>query len=343
MGESVLLRRIGIVLALCVWLAPPTFARPDAATLEQALDKAYNSFLGDESGATAGYIAALEQADPDKFGLVAVTTDGRIVARGDVNEPFAIMSAAKPFTLALLMQQQGTQVVLERIGVEPTGLPFSALSGIDKAAAEPLNPMVNAGAIITVSLLKFAEPEQLWPAILDYYSALAGEPLALMGDVYESVSTSNYGNRAIVNLLKLNDWLGTDPTRTLDVYNKQSSVGVTAKQLAVMGATLANSGVNPLTGDRLVDAAHVDELLSVMMLSGFYNESGQWAYQAGLPAKSGVGGGIIAIVPGQMAIAGFSPRLNEAGNSVRATRAIAQVANELDLSIFSARRLPAQD
>tara|TARA_R110002049_G_scaffold232354_7_gene404933 strand:+ start:1384 stop:2403 length:1020 start_codon:yes stop_codon:yes gene_type:complete len=303
-------------------------------TLQLAVDNAYESFKALDEGDNAQYIPALAEADPDAFGIVILTTDGRFIEHGDTRVPFAIMSAAKPFTLALLLEQQGPEVVLERIGVEPTGLPFNSLSGIDTSANEPLNPMVNAGAITAVSLLQVETPEDRWPMILHYYSQFAGEPLTLMGDVYKSVSRSNYRNRALVNLLQFDDRLGADPTSTLDVYNKQSSVAVTARQLAVMGATLANAGVNPLTGERVLTQNLVDKVLAMMMLSGFYDESGWWAYTAGLPAKSGVGGGIVAIVPGTMAIVGYSPRLSKAGNSVRGMKAIQAISAELGLSLF---------
>ena len=307
---------------------------PDIAAIERAVAEAYENFADDKSGETARYIPALSEADPEQFGIVAVTIAGDIIERGDTEARFAIMSAAKPFTLALLLQQRGPHVVVEKIGVEPTGLPFNSLAGIDKSARQPLNPMVNAGAITAVSLLQPEKPEQRWASILSFFSELAGEPLTLMGDVYESVSRSNYNNRAIVNLLELNGWLEADPATTLDVYNKQSSVGITAKQLAIMGGTLANSGINPITGARMVDAEYIDEVLSVMLLSGFYDESGLWAYMAGLPAKSGVGGGIVAVVPGEFAVVGYSPRLNESGNSVRAMHALSHIANELNLSLF---------
>lgn len=320
-------------LALSVALACATAAKADPQ-LEQALARAHAAFASLDEGETAQYIPALASADPDRFGLVAMTVEGELVTAGDTDIPFAIMSAAKPFTLALLLSQQGRDIAPERIGVEPTGLPFNALEGIDKSREEPLNPMVNAGAITAVSLLQVESPEQRWPLILDYFGEFAGEPLQLMGDVYKSVSTSNYRNRALVNLLQVNGWLGADPASTLDVYNKQSSLAVTAKQLAVMGATLANHGVNPVTGRAVLEADLVDEVLSVMLLSGFYNESGRWAYDVGLPSKSGVGGGIVTVVPGRMALVAYSPRLSVAGNSVRGMRAIAQIAEELDLSIF---------
>ena len=302
--------------------------------MQAALERAHAAFRGLDEGETAQYIPALAAADPSHFGLVIATVGGQIYAVGDTDITFAIMSAAKPFTLALLLQQQGRDVAIDRIGVEPTGLPFNALQGVDKSLHQPLNPMVNAGAITTVSLLQVESPEQRWPLILDYYSEFAGETHAMMDGVYKSDGTSNYNSRAIVNLLMLNGWLGADPASTLDINNKQSSVGVTAKQLAAMGATLANGGVNPLTGKRLLAADLVDELLSVMLLSGFYDESGWWAYNVGLPSKSGVGGGIVAVVPGRMALAGYSPRLSPAGNSVRAMRAIESIAREYELNIF---------
>ena len=323
-------------LSLITLLAPGTCRADDLRMLEDSVARAYAAFKSLDEGETAQYIPALAQADPGHFGLVIMTVDGQVIAAGDTDVPFAIMSAAKPFTLALLLSQKGRAIAPERIGVEPTGLPFNDLSGIRRDRQQPMNPMVNAGAITTVSLLDVASPEQRWPLILNYYGDFAGEPLALMGDVYQSVSTSNYQNRALVNLLQVNGWLGADPTSTLDVYNKQSCVSVTARQLAIMGATLANRGINPVTGKTVLDSELVDEVLSVMLLSGFYDESGRWAYNVGLPAKSGVGGGIVAVVPGRMALVAYSPRLSPAGNSVRGMRAIAQIAGEQRLSLLKA-------
>jgi glutaminase len=321
-----------------VWFASLLLAGAQAANagdrLERVVDAAYDRHVGVDDGENARYIPALAKADPDRFGIVVVTVDGEVVTRGDTKHPFAIMSAAKPFTLALLLQQRGPDAVLDKVGVEPTGLPFNALDGIDRSEQRPMNPMVNAGAITTVSLIRADGPEQRWELIRDYYGRLAGEPLALMEDVYQSVSTSNYHNRAIINLLQEHRWLDADPKATLDTYNRQSCVAVTARQLAVMGATLANGGINPITGARVLEEQYVDEILSVMLLSGFYDESGRWAYRAGLPAKSGVGGGIVAVVPGEMAIVGFSPRLSPAGNSVRGAGAVEYIARELELSLF---------
>lgn len=329
------------LLVLCLLGLSTVVTAADDEHLQRVVNEAHARFAGLQEGETAAYIPALAAADPDRFGVVIATADGRVFARGDTRHPFAIMSAAKPFTLALLLQQRGAATVLEKIGVEPTGLPFNALEGIDRKGGHPLNPMVNAGAITAVSLLQADEPEQRWSLLLDFYSRFAGEPLAVMGEVYRSVNASNYRNRAVVNLLQYDGWLESDPTTTLDIYNKQSSVAVTAHQLAVMGATLANGGVNPVTAERVLDEDYVDEALSVMLLSGFYDESGRWAYTAGLPAKSGVGGGIVAVAPGKMAIATFSPRLSTAGNSVRGMRAVEFIAEELRLNLFKRSLAPS--
>ena len=322
------------LVALPLIVAAGPLPAADPVALEAAIDEAYVLFKDVGEGETAQYIPALAAAEPDDFGLAVLTVDGELITRGDVDQPFAIMSAAKPFTLALLMRQQGTEVVLEKIGVEPTGLPFDTLQGIDRRDNRSLNPMVNAGAIITVSLIAATTAEARWERIHDIFDEFAGERLPLMEDVYESVSGSNYRNRAVANLLEYNQRLGAAPLETLDAYNRQSCLAVPAKQLARMGAVLANGGVDPATGKAIVDTDTVEAVLSVMMTSGFYNESGRWAFDAGLPAKSGVGGGIVAIVPGEMAFVAFSPRLSAAGNSVRGTGAIRHISDALDLSVF---------
>jgi glutaminase len=196
--------------------------------------------------------------------------------------------------------------------------------------------MVNAGAIATVSLVKAGSEEERWQQVLTTLSDFAGEPLKLMEDVYESEYTTSWSNRGIANILYNYERLYSDPEEVLRVYTKQSSVGVNTSQIDMMGATLANGGVNPKTRKRLLDAKHVPELLAIMLTAGFYDESGYWTMWTGLPSKTGVGGGIVSIVPGEMAIAAFSPRLNEAGNSVRAQKAINFIAGELGVGIFGA-------
>ncbi len=336
MRGAVRLGKPGVITAT-LWLllvfATPLVRAADAG-LQRVVEAAFAAYRDDSSGELAAYIPALAKADPGHFAVVVATVDGSVYAAGDSTREFAIMSAAKPFTAALLMQQRGPDFVREKIGVEPTGLPFNALSNIENPPMAPLNPLVNAGAISAVSLLQAASPERHWSELLAWYSAFAGEPLALLEDVYQSVSAGGYRNRAVADLLQLHGMLGTDPAQTLDVYNRQSSVGVNARQLALMGATLANGGRNPLSGEQVLRRDYVDEVLALMLLSGFYDESGWWAYTAGLPAKSGVGGGVVAVAPGRMAIVGYSPRLSPAGNSVRGMGAVQYIARELGLSVF---------
>ena len=304
-----------------------------ASDLPSALEQAYTVARADTSGANADYIPELANADSDGFGIAVVTVDGEVFKIGDADVAFAIMSAAKPFTLSLLLQQRGTDFVARRIGVEPTGRPFNALKGIEQGTGE-LNPMVNAGAIATVSYVSAGTPRARWAAILKHFGRLAGEDLSVMETVLSSVSTTNFRNRALANLLQSEGRLGADAASTLEVYNKQSCLGVTAVQLARMGATLASRGVDTRTGEPVLDPEIVDEVLAVMLTSGFYDESGWWAYTVGIPAKSGVGGGIVAIAPGRLAVATFSPRLNSAGNSVRGILAIRHLADQLKLSLF---------
>lgn len=321
-------------LAVLVGLAASAGAEVD---LQSALERAHRDYRGLDEGRNAQYIPALAEADSKRFGLAAVTVDGDVFTAGDADVPFAIMSAAKPFTLALVLEQHGRAFVRERIGVEPTGEPFNALEDDFATGRAPLNPMVNAGAIATVSLVEAKDSDARWSLILDRYGVFAGEPLEIMNRVYDSVGGSNFRNRALVNLLEEKGRLGADPLSSLEVYNRQSSVGVTARQLATMGATLANGGLNPRTGKRAMAPALVDEVLAVMLMAGFYDESGRWAYDVGLPAKSGVGGGIVAVVPGRMALAAYSPKLSPAGNSVRGMRALASIAEDLGLSLFTSR------
>jgi glutaminase len=310
---------------------------PPAADLQQLVNEVHKKFKGLKDGKNADYIPILATVPSELFGVVIATRDGTLYSAGDVDYTFAIESTAKPFTAALVMQQYGgPEAIQEKIGVEPTGLPFNSKFPLLLLDERSVNPMVNAGAIASVSMVKAGSEEERWKTVLDYLSDFAGEPLQLMDEVYESEYTTSWSNRAIANLLYNDKRLYSEPEEALRVYTKQSSVGVTTKQLAIMGATLANEGVNPKTGKQLLDAEHVPELLAIMLTAGFYDESGQWSYTAGLPSKTGVGGGIVSVVPGRFAIAAFSPRLNEAGNSVRAQEAIKEISTRLGLSLFLA-------
>ena len=305
-----------------------------ALELQQAVEEAHKKYKDLKEGKNADYIPILATVPSELFGVVIVTKDGKVYEAGDTEYVFAIESTSKPFNLAMVMQESGPEAVMEKIGVEPTGMPFNSKLALELLNARSVNPLVNAGAIAQVSMVKADSEDQRWDKVLGNLSDFAGEDLKLMDEVFKSEYESSWSNRAIANLLYNYGRLYSDPEEAMRVYTKQCSVGVTARDLGFMGATLANGGVNPKTGKRLLDAEHVPELLAVMLTAGFYDESGEWSYTAGLPAKTGVGGGIVAIVPGEMAIAAFSPRLNEAGNSIRATKAINYIAEKFKLSIF---------
>ncbi|MFH1739358.1 MAG: glutaminase A [bacterium] len=310
-------------------------AKYSTQQLQQLVNKAHAKFKDVKDGKNADYIPILATVPSELFGVVIALRDGTIFAAGDVDYTFAIESTAKPFTAALIMQQfGGPQTIVEKIGVEPTGLPFNSKLAVEILKARSVNPLVNAGALASVSMVKASREDERWRLILSNLSDFAGEPLKLMEKVYESEYTTAWSNRSIANSLYNYQRLYCDPEEALRVYTKQSSVGVTTRQLAIMGTTLANGGLNPKTGRRLIDERHVPELLAIMLTAGFYDESGYWSMRAGLPSKTGVGGGIVSVVPGEMAIAAFSPRLNEAGNSVRAQKAIHYIAGQLGIGIF---------
>lgn len=320
-------------------LASAAPGRADDTIDYQALvEEAHALFKDNDEGANADYIPVLDEVDPSLFGVVIVTADGATYAAGDVDHKFSIQSVAKPFTAALVMEAQGIDAIRDKIGVEPTGMPFNSIIAIELNDKRSRNPLVNAGAIAAVSMIQARDADQRWKVILDGYSDFAGEPLALLDEVYVSEAATNYRNRAIAHLLYNYGRLYSEPLEAVDVYTKQGSVGVSARQLGMMGATLANWGQNPKTGKQVLRADYVDELLAIMLMAGFYDEVGVWAYDAGLPAKTGVGGGIVAVVPGRMAIVGFSPRLNEAGNSIRSLLAIQHISNKLNLSLFKHNR-----
>jgi len=308
--------------------------RFSAADLQKVVDDAYAKYKDDRTGKNADYIPYLASVSSNLFGVAIVTADGQVFTAGDVNYAFSIQSCSKVFTLAEIIQESGDEAVLKKIDVEPTGMPFNSVVALGLHDNKPVNPLVNAGAIASVSMIKASSPDERWQKVIDNQSKFAGEKLTVIADVYKSEGDTNFRNRGIAWILFNNGNLFCDPPEAVDVYTRQCSIGVTAKQLAVMGATLANGGVNPITKVRCLDSKYVPRVLAVMMMAGFYDESGAWAYRAGLPAKTGVGGGIVAVVPGSMAIVGFSPPVNEAGNSVRATEAIDYIVNTLDVDIF---------
>jgi glutaminase len=308
---------------------------PRREQVEAVVKEAYEKFKTDTNGKNADYIPYLAKVDSKLFGIAIVTTDNQVLTMGDVKYSFSIQSISKVYSLALAMDEQGAQKVLEKIGSEPTGRPFNSPDAVVDMPTHSGNPFVNAGAIATVSLISGSTADEKWNKILDFYSKAAGEKLVLIDEVYKSEAATNTGNKALSYLLAKYDRIYADPFESVDVYTKQCSVGVNATQLARMGATLANNGVNPATGEQVIKAEEIPHILSTMMEAGLYDGSGTWAWNVGLPAKSGVGGGIVAIAPGKGAIAVFAPPLDDAGNSVKAQEVIRYVAEKLHYNIFS--------
>lgn len=307
---------------------------PRAEQAKAAVNEAYEMFKNDKGGKNADYIPALAKVDSKLYGIAVVTTDNKSYAIGDVTEKFSIQSISKVFSLALAMEEAGADAVFQKIGSEPTGRPFNSVEAVVDMPTHTGNGFVNAGAIATVSMLT-GNADTKWNKILNFYSKAAGETLTIIDDIYKSEAATNQGNRALAALLLKYERIYADPLESVDVYTKQCSVGINAQELAMMGATLANNGVNPKTGERVIKAEHVPHILSTMTMAGLYDGSGGWAWHVGLPAKSGVGGGIVAIVPGKGAIAVFAPPLDEAGNSVKAQKAISHIAQKLDFNVFS--------
>jgi glutaminase len=303
--------------------------------VESIVREAYNQFKGDTNGKNADYIPYLAHVDSKLFGIAIVTTDNQVLTLGDVKYSFSIQSISKVFTLALAMEELGAQKVFQRIGSEPTGRAFNSPIAVVDMPTHSGNPLVNAGAIATTSLVSGKSANEKWNKILGFYSKAAGEKLQLIDEVYKSEAATNTGNKALSYLLAKYDRIYADPFESVDIYTKQCSVGVNATQLARMGATLANKGINPSTGERVIKNEDIPHILSTMMMAGLYDGSGGWAWNVGLPAKSGVGGGILAVVPGKGAIAVFAPPLDEAGNSVKAQKVIEYVSRKLDYNLFA--------
>jgi len=308
---------------------------PSSERVEAVVREAYEKFRSDTSGKNADYIPYLAQVDSKLFGVAVVSTDNHVFEIGDVKYSFSIQSISKVYTLALAMEELGYDKVFQRIGSEPTGRAFNSVLAVVDMPTHTGNPLVNAGAIATTSLISGNKEDEKWNKILDFYGKVAGEKLLLIDEVYKSEAATNAGNKALSMLLAKYERIYADPIESVDIYTKQCSVGVNATQLARMGAVLANNGKNPATGEQVIKTADVPYILSTMTMAGLYDSSGSWAWHVGLPAKSGVGGGIVAVAPGKGAIAVFAPRLDEAGNSVKAQKVIEYVADKLDYNLYS--------
>jgi glutaminase len=308
---------------------------PRKEQVQAAVREAYEKFKSDMGGKNADYIPYLAQVDSKLFGIAIVTTDNQVISMGDIDYSFSIQSISKVYSLTLAMEEAGPEKVFQKIGSEPTGRAFNSVFAVADMPTHTGNAFVNAGAIATVSLISAKSADEKWNKILAFYSRAAGERLKLIDEVYKSEAATNTGNKALSMLLAKYDRIYSDPFESVDVYTKQCSVGVNVVQLARMGATLANNGRNPATGEQVIKAENVPYVLSTMMMAGLYDGSGGWSWHVGLPAKSGVGGGIVAVVPGKGAIAVFAPPLDEAGNSVKAQKVIEYVARKLDYNLYS--------
>jgi glutaminase len=310
-------------------------AMPDREMIRAALEEAHSKFKHLEEGKNADYIPALAKVPSKLYGIALVTADGKIYSVGDVDYQFSIQSISKVFTMASVLQDQGEKKIEDTVGVDATGQVFNSITAVEQNKGKQINPLVNPGAIATTSMVMGATPEEKWAKIMNLYSTFAGRPLEVNQEVYKSESETNQRNQAIGQLMSAYEILEGDPKAATDIYTRQCSVNVNARDLATMAATLANGGVNPLTGKKAIDQKHVPSVLAVMATAGLYDDTGQWLFETGLPAKSGVGGGIIAVAPGKFGIAVFSPPLDEAGNSIRAQKAIAEISSRLHANPYS--------
>jgi glutaminase len=309
---------------------------PDIATV---LNETYTKFRNLQEGKNADYIPALAKVDPKIFGIALVTTDGKVYTAGDIKSEVSIQSISKVFTLAKVIEEQGPEKIEKTIGVDATGMRFNSIVSVEfsqKALGGPeMNSLVNPGAIATTSMVKGGTREEVWKSILDWHSAFAGRPLAVNEEVFKSEAATNQRNQAIGALMYAYGYIKEKPDQATDVYTEQCSISVNAKDLATMAATLADGGKNPVSGKTVMSSKNVPYVLAVMATAGLYDDTGKWLYHTGLPAKSGVGGGIIAVAPGKFGIAIISPPLDEAGNSVRAQKAITEIVTRLHANPYA--------
>jgi len=305
--------------------------------IEKALNDAYAKYKGVKEGKNADYIPVLAKVPSQYFSIVVVTPEGQITTIGDADKEFSIQSISKVFTLAEVLQESTEKKIVDTVGVDATGGKFNSIEAIEAHKGAEMNSFVNPGAIATTSMVKGANADEVWGKIIGIHSEFAGRPLTVNKDVYKSESDTNQRNRAIGELMHAYGKISDKPDQATDLYTRQCSISVNTKDLAVMAATLANGGVNPVTKKKVIDQNHVKSILAVMATAGLYDDSGKWLFYTGLPAKSGVGGGIIAVSPGKFGIAAFSPPLDEAGNSVRAQKAIQDVSQALGGNPYDAK------
>ena len=313
---------------------------PQSGEVAALVTEAYERYRGNGDGAVADYIPALADASPDWFGISVVGARGRSFEIGDVDTSFSIQSVSKPFVFALVVEAIGYTEARSRLGVNSTGFPFDSLMAVELNVDRTMNPLVNAGAMATTSLMPGDTAEEKWERIRDGLSRFAGRELEVNQQVYASESATNLRNQGIAQLLQSYDRLYFDPEQSTDVYTRQCSLEVTVHDLAVMAATLSNGGVNPITGETVIVPGVCRRVLAVMATAGLYELSGDWLYEIGMPGKSGVSGGIVTTSPGKGGMATFSPPLDAAGNSVRGQLVTKYLAERLGLNLFASEAAP---
>jgi glutaminase len=312
-------------------------AAPAGPNYQAAIDAAYAKFKDLAEGKNADYIPALAKVDSKIYGIALVTVDGKVYTTGDITSEVSIQSISKVFTMAKVMEEQGPDAIKNNMGVDATGQVFNSIVAVEQYRGAEMNAMVNPGAITATSMVSGATREEIWNKIIGFYGDFAGRPLGVNKEVFDSEAATNQRNQAIAMLMFAYGHIKDKPLQACDVYTEQCAVSVNAKDLAVMAATLANGGKNPVTAKQCMNADNVPEVLAVMATAGLYDDSGKWLYWTGLPAKSGVGGGILAVSPGKFGIAVISPPLDAAGNSVKAQKTIAEVSNAVGGNPYAAK------
>ncbi len=307
---------------------------PTPETITALVNEAHARFKSDTDGENSQVYPALARVPRELFGVCVVGVSGKVYVAGETDHEFSIMSVSKPFVFALVCQQMGAEQAREKLGANATGMPFNSLAAVERSTDGRTNPMVNAGAIATTSLVPGATFEAKWQFIYDGLCRFAGRKLPLNEEVYASASETNFRNQGIARLLQSFGRIYFDPAQATDLYTKQCSLNVSAKDLAVMGATLADGGVNPLTKERVVDPAICHYALAVMTTAGLYETSGDWLYDIGLPGKSGIGGGIVTVSPGKGGLGTFAPPLDGAGNSVKGQLVAKFLSQRLGMDLF---------
>jgi glutaminase len=324
--------RVGKLISVVVVASVLCGGVANAATpvdIQAALQSAYDKYKGLKEGANADYIPALAKVDPDVYGIALITVDGKVYTAGDLKTEVSIQSISKVFTMAKVIEDLGPTAIADNMGVDATGQVFNSIVAVEQYKGKEMNPLVNPGAIAATSMVSGSSYDEIWGKINAIHNDFAGRTLTLLDDVYKSEAATNQRNQAIGRLMYAYGHIKDNPDQATDIYTRQCSLGVNARDLATMAATLANGGRNPVTRKQVIKAENVPEVLAVMATAGLYDDSGKWLYRTGLPAKSGVGGGIIAVSPGRFGIAVVSPPLDAAGNSVRAQNAIADISAAL--------------